>query len=309
MPETIGVILLAFGGADSPEAVEPFMTNLMGGRRPPPELTAKIKARYDLIGGKSPLPEITRRQAAALEYLLNEKHAVARFRVVVGMRYWSPFIAEAVGVLAQAEIKKVVAISLAPFYSRVSTGAYEEEVRRVLAGAGYGMDVVFAGGWYDQPGFINAVADRVSAALEQFPEERRQSVQVIFSAHSLPVNHIEAGDPYVEQFKATSAGVAGQLWLADWHMAYQSKGGGQGEWLGPPVEEVMDELAAAGHKEVLVVPTGFVSDHIETLYDIDIAQKRHAEVRGLVFHRSEAPNVSPIFIEALAAVVLGSLKQ
>lgn len=311
MPETVGVILLAFGGADSPEAVEPFMTNLMGGRIPPPPLVTKIKERYALIGGRSPLPAITGRQAEALELALNSTavdNGAARYKVVVGMRYWHPFIAEALAGLAQAGIKQVVAVSLAPFYSRVSTGAYEAEVKRVLAEANYGMEVFFAGGWHNQPKFISASADRVKEALQKFPEDRREYVQVIFSAHSLPVGHIEAGDPYVEQFTATVAGVARESGLAEWHIAYQSKGGGQGEWLGPSVEDVMDKLAATGHKEVLVAPVGFVSDHIETLYDIDIAQKRHAESRGLVFQRTEALNTSPEFIAALTAVVLGNLK-
>jgi len=305
MPETIGVILLAFGGADSPEAIEPFMTNLMGGRKPPAELVAKIKERYALIGGKSPLPMITRLQAQALELYLNDSDA--DFKVVVGMLHWHPFIAKALDELVQAGVKKLVAVSLAPFYSRVSTGAYEAEMKRVLAETGTGVDVVFAGSWYNHPMFISAIADKVEEGFKKFPEDRWRDVQVIFSAHSLPVSHIKDGDPYVKQFETTVAGVVRELGLTNWRIAYQSKGGGQGEWLGPPVEAVMDELAAAGHREVLVVPAGFVSDHIETLYDIDIAQKRHAESLGMVFRRTDSLNTSPKFIETLAAVVLDEL--
>lgn len=314
MPETIGIILLAFGGADSPEAVEPFMTNLMGGRKPPPELVTRIKERYALIGGKSPLPEITRRQAQALEQLLNDsadhtKGDVTKFKVVTGMRYWHPFIAEALDQLAREGIKKLIAVSLAPFYSQVSTGAYEAEVRRVLtefdtgSRPGAGMKAVFAGGWHNHPGFTRALAEKVKEALQKLPTDRREGIPVIFSAHSLPVKNIEAGEPYAEQFKATVAGVVRELGLTNCHIAYQSKGGGQGQWLGPMVEEVMDRMAAAGHKEVLVAAVGFVSDHIETLYDIDIAQKRHAESLGLDFYRTESLNTSPEFIAALADVV------
>lgn len=322
---TIGVMLLAFGGADAPEAIEPFMSNLMGGRKPPPELVAKIKERYALIGGKSPLPEITRRQAQALEQLLNDSAAAvgevggAGFKVVVGMRYWHPFIAEALHELTQAGIKKVVAVSLAPFYSQVSTGTYEAELKRAAAQAdagaegaraeGAGTEVIFAGGWDDRPKFISAVAAKVKAALRSFSAPQQQNVPVIFSAHSLPVSHIEAGDPYARQFEATVAAVVRELGLTKWYLAYQSKGGGQGEWLGPMVEEIMDKLAAAGDKEVLVVPVGFVSDHIETLYDIDIAQKRYAEDKGLNFSRTESLNTSPEFIATLAEVVLNALKQ
>lgn len=313
MPETVGVILLAFGGADSPQAIEPFMTNLMGGRKPPPALVAKIKERYALIGGKSPLPQITRLQAEALEQQLNT--GATDFKVVAGMLHWHPFIAEALDELAQAGVKRVVAVSLAPFYSRVSTGAYEAAVRQALAASeaaseaatGKGITAVFAGGWFNHPMFIAAVVDKVRSACQAIPEARRNDVQVIFSAHSLPVSHIQDGDPYVRQFEAAVAAVAGELGLANRHIAYQSKGGGQGEWLGPSVEEVMDELAAAGRKEVLIVALGFVSDHIETLYDIDIAQRRHAEALGLVFHRAESLNTAPKFIEALAAVVQDSM--
>lgn len=305
MPETIGVILLAFGGADSPEAIEPFMTNLMGGRKPSPELVVRIKQRYQLIGGRSPLPLITRLQADALENYLNDSDA--NFKVVVGMRYWHPFIDEALDELIQAGVKKAVAVSLAPFNSRVSTGTYEAELKRVLAEKSAGPEVVFAGGWYNHPMFTNAVADKVEETFRQIPEERWKEVQVIFSAHSLPVAHINEGDPYVQEFEAAVAGVVRELGLKNWHIAYQSKGGGQGEWLGPMVEEVMDNLAAGGHKEVVVVPVGFVSDHIETLYDIDIAQKQHAASLGLVFYRTGSLNTSPGFIETLAAVVLDEL--
>lgn len=313
MPEAIGVILLAFGGADSPEAIEPFMTNLMGGRKPPQELVGRIKERYSLIGGKSPLPEITRQQARELERLLNDTASwggAGKFKVVVGMRYWHPFIAEALDELAREGIKKVIAVSLAPFYSQVSTGSYEAEVRRVLAETktgdkpGAGMKAAFAGGWHDYPEFISAVAGKVKNALDKIPAGRREGIPVIFSAHSLPVSHIEAGEPYAEQFRDMVAGVVRELGLGrdQWHIAYQSKGGGQGQWLGPIVEEVMDRLAADGKKEVLVVPAGFVSDHIETLYDVDIAQRRHADSLGISFHRAESLNTSPEFIAVLAAV-------
>lgn len=297
-----GVLLLAFGGADSPEAIEPFMKNLMGGRVPPPALVEKIKARYGLIGGKSPLPEITAAQAVKLQKQLSSE---GNFRVAVGMRYWRPFIKDGLDELLAHGVKKIVALSLAPFYSQVSTGAYKEELDRVIATMGQDApQVVMAGPIYNNPLFLEAVAEKVADGLALIPEERRKNVPVIFSAHSLPINYVQNGDPYVEQFTFTVRSVVEKLQIANWYIAYQSKGGGQGEWLGPMVEEVMEQVKAQGAAEVLVVPAGFVSDHIETLYDVDVAQKGYSVSVGLNFHRTASLNLSPVFIKAMADTVL-----
>jgi len=304
----IGVLLLGFGGADSPEAIEPFMKNLMGGRVPPPALVEKIKARYGLIGGKSPLPDITAQQAAELHGSLNARGN--SYEVAVGMRYWRPFIADGVMNLMAKGVAEIISVSLAPFYSRVSTGAYEEELNRVIDSVqGHKPRVLNTGPFYDNPLFIDAVAEKVTAGLGDFPEDRRQGVQVIFSAHSLPVSYIENGDPYAEQFRFTVDRIVAKLALENRHTAYQSRGGGQGDWLGPMVEEVMDKLKGRGLSDVLVVPVGFVSDHIETLYDIDIAQRNHASALGLNFHRTASLNTSGLFIRALAAHVSGDINR
>ncbi len=298
-----GILLLAFGGPDSPEAVEPFMKNLMGGRTPPPALVNKIKARYDLIGGRSPLPGITAEQAAKLEEYLREQGQ--NYRVTVGMRYWRPFIKEGVDKLLEERAETIYALSLSPFYSRVSAGAYMEELDRVAASvAGHSLKVVKTGPFYDNPLFIEAVAEKITQGLNRFPADRRDDVQVIFSAHSLPLTYIQDGDPYAEQFNCTVNRIVERLGLNCWRAAYQSKGGGQGEWLGPMVEEVMEDISRQGFTDVLVVPIGFVSDHIETLYDIDIAQRKYADSLGLNFHRSVSLNTSGMFIRALAAAVL-----
>lgn len=310
-----GVILLAFGGADSMEAVEPFMKNLMGGRPPAPALVEKIKARYELIGGRSPLPDITAAQAAKLEEYLraagSDQPATGKgFLVEVGMRYWHPFIKEGLDRLLEEGADTVVAVSLAPFYSRVSTGAYREELEKAAASRGDRKPrVIITGPLYNNPKFLEAVTEKVRDGLAGFDESRRKSVPVIFSAHSLPVAHIRDGDPYVEQFEFTVEHVVRMLGLKNWHRAYQSKGGGQGEWLGPMVEEVMDDLKKRGSRDVLVAPVGFVSDHIETLYDIDIAQKKHAGSLGLNFHRTASLNTSELFIRALEEIVRQGLKE
>lgn len=302
----VGVLLLAFGGPDSPEAIEPFMKNLMGGRVPPPPLVEKIKARYKLIGGQSPLPGITRQQADQLAAYLQNKGG--KFQTAVGMRFWHPFIEEGFRQLLAAGADQIVAVSLAPFYSQVSTGTYYEEFNRVLsASPGPKPETVLADPLYNKPAFLAAVTEKVRAGLAALPEDQARKTMVIFSAHSLPVTYIENGDPYVEQFQFTAAKVAQALQLPNWRLAYQSKGGGQGEWLGPMVEEVMDEAKNEGFSDILVVPAGFVSDHIETLYDIDIAQREHAESLGLGFRRTVSLNTSDLFIQALAEAVLEKL--
>jgi ferrochelatase len=302
----VGVLLLAFGGPDSPEAIEPFMKNLMGGRVPPPPLVEKIKARYKLIGGQSPLPGITRQQADKLqEYLQKPGYC---FKAAVGMRFWRPFIEEGLQDLLAAGVDQIVAVSLAPFYSQVSTGTYNDELNRAVSAInGSKPGVAIAEPLYNKPAFIAAVSEKVQKGLAQLQESIKEKTIVIFSAHSLPVSYIENGDPYVEQFQFTAQKIADALQLDNWAIAYQSKGGGQGEWLGPMVEEVMDEAQKDGFSDVLVIPLGFVSDHIETLYDIDIAQREHAESLGLGFHRTASLNTTDSFIKALAEVVFEKL--
>lgn len=300
-----GVILLAFGGADSPEAVEPFMTNLMG-RKPPAQVVEKVKARYQLIGGKSPLPETTRLQAKLLQEQLCAHGA--NYKVYVGMRHWHPFISEAFEQMTRDGVSKVVAVSLSPHYAGVSTGAYEEGIDEALAKIGAEISITMADSWYDHPLYIEALAENISVALKNFPPDHISEVQLIFSAHSLPLSHIAGGDPYVEQIKTTIAKLVAKLPISNWHLAYQSKGGGQEPWLGPATEEVMDELKAAGHLDVLVVPISFAADHIETMYDIDILQRKHAQELGLNFARAAALNVAPKFIAALADVAQKALK-
>lgn len=299
----VGVLLLAFGGPDSPEAIEPFMKNLMGGRVPPPPLVEKIKARYRQIGGQSPLPGITRQQADQLAAYLENKGG--KFKAAVGMRFWHPFVEEGFRQLMAAGADQIVAVSLAPFYSQVSTGTYYEEFNRVLAAwDGDKPATATTRPFYDKPAFLAAVTEKLRAGLAALSADQVRKTMVIFSAHSLPVTYIENGDPYVEQFQFTAARVADTLRLNNWRIAYQSKGGGQGQWLGPMVEEVMDEAKNEGCSDVLVVPVGFVSDHIETLYDIDIAQRAHAESLGLDFHRTASLNTADLFIQALAEAVL-----
>ncbi|MBS3909974.1 MAG: ferrochelatase [Actinobacteria bacterium] len=308
--ETIGVMLMAFGGPDSLDAVEPFMDRLMKGRKPTPEIIERAKNKYRLIGGKSPLPAITQRQADALEAVLNETCAGARrFKTYVGMRYWRPFIEETIEKMADAGIKRAFAISMSPHHSRVSTGAYAEEIERVVGERGLDITIEMLEGIYKHPAFIDAIAEKVTAAIERFPEDRRMGVKIVFSAHALPMSYIEAGDPYVDEIKITIDEVLKKIAPHSWRIAYQSKGNIPGAWLGPTVEEVYEDIVEERCADVLIVPVGFAADHVETLWDLDIHHKRQAEELGLAYERAEALNDSPRFMEALADMVCAALNR
>lgn len=294
----MGLLLLAFGGPDSLDSVEPFLKNVLVGRPIQPQIVEKAKERYRLIGSLSPLLNITREEASALEKALRGQGIT--LKVYIGMRYWHPFIKDTIKEILEDKISRVIAMSMAPHNSKASTGGYRIEVERALEDLGAKVSVSFVDNWHRQPLFLEAVKEKMEEALSQFPD--RSGVHVIFSAHSLPVRLVE-GDPYVSQLKETIDGIVGLTGIKNWTLAYQSKGGGPGEWLGPDVDGVLEKLSRAGEKDVLLVPVGFVSDHVETLYDIDILYRKKAQSLGLNFKRSASLNASPKFIEALAAII------
>jgi ferrochelatase len=302
--ETIGVMLMAFGGPDSLDSVESFMERLMKGRKPTPEIIARAKEKYRLIGGKSPLPEITQKQADALEVKLNETcGGPVTFKTYVGMRYWHPFIEDAITKMASDGIKRAFAISMSPHHSEVSTGAYADEIRRVVSEKHLDMTIEMVDGMYKHPLFINAVVEKVEAALNRFPQAERGDIQVVFSAHSLPMAYIEGGDTYVEEINVTIEEVLKKTGPLSWRLAYQSKGTIPGAWLGPMIEDVYQDIVQSDRNSVLLVPIGFAADHVETLWDLDILHKGQAQDLGLVCERSAALNDSPLFIRALASMV------
>lgn len=306
---------MAYGGPASLDDVEPYLLDVRGGRPTSPELVAEIKERYRRIGGRSPLLEITRAQAHALETRLNSDGR--NFRVYVGMRHWHPYIREAVTQIIADKIAHVVALCMAPHYSRMSVGAYFEKLRAAQSELGAALDITFIESWHDHPLLIRAIVEQVQAALKRFPPssstplpvgEGRDDVQIVFTAHSLPERILREGDPYDTQLRETARALAARLGLAQWRFCYQSAGRSGEPWLGPPVEKVVVELADAGQKNILVVPIGFVADHVEVLYDIDIEVKRLAEARGARLERTESLNTSPTLIEALADIVKSKLK-
>jgi ferrochelatase len=294
------LLLLAFGGPHSVTEVELFLTRLFRGRKPSTEVLEKVKERYRLIGGASPLLKITQEQAKRLEKRLSEKgHS---FKSYVGMRYGHPMIEETMKKTVEDGIEEVIAIPMAPFQSRESTGAYIEEAKRVQKNIGEVLKVSFVMGWNIHPLFLGAVREKVREGLMEFSPEERKGVHLLFTAHSLPKS-VVGRDPYAREIEASIKGVLEGLEPRAWNMAYQSKGSGSEEWVGPDVESVLMNLSKEGVQRVLIIPIGFVSDHIEILYDIDIVYQEKAKSLGLELKRTPSLNFSEKFIEALAVIV------
>jgi len=301
----IALLLLAFGGPRSLEEVEFLLTRLFQGRKPSPEVLEKVKERYRFIGGSSPLLPITQGQAKGLEERLNAKGH--RFKSYVGMRYSHPLIEETLKEILNDGIREIIALPMAPFQSRASTGAYIEEVNRAKQRLGEEIVISFVTGWYSHPLFLKAIRERIQEGLVQFSTEERERVHLIFTAHSLPKSIIEE-DPYATELRACVNGVLEGFDPVPWHMAFQSKGGGSEEWAGPDVESILIDLSRQTVREILIVPIGFVSDHIEVLYDIDIFYRKKAESLGMVLKRSPSLNISETFLDALAIVVEEHMK-
>ncbi len=300
------LLLLAFGGPRSLDEVEPFLTRLFRGRKPSAEQLERVKERYRLIGGNSPLPEITFKQARALEKNLSTRGY--SFKSYVGMRYGHPLIEETLKKIQDDGIRKVIAVPMAPFRSRASTGAYIEEVNRANKNLGEKIEVSFAEGWHLHPLFIEAIREKVEEGLMQFDPKEREKVHLIFSAHSLPKSLVE-DDPYVKDMEESVKEVLKKTESLPWHIAFQSRGIGPEEWLGPDVESILEELSDREIREVLIVPIGFVSDHIEILYDIDILYWNKAELLGIQLKRTSSLNFSKRFIEALTAIVEENIRK
>jgi len=299
------LLLLAFGGPRSLDEVEPFLTRLFRGRKPSPEQLEKVKERYRLIGGCSPLPEITLKQAKALENSLNSKGY--QFKSYVGMRYGHPLIEETLKEILREGIHEVIALPMAPFRSCASTGAYIEEVNQIRKNIGEKIKISFVEGWHLHPLFIGAIQEKIEEELMQFTPEERKKVHLIFSAHSLPKSLVE-NEPYVKDMEESVREVLKKIEPLPWHIAFQSRGMGPEEWLGPDVESILTELSRQRVREILMIPIGFVADHIEVLFDIDILYRGKAEFMEMVLKRTTSLNFSKRFIEALSSIVEEHIK-
>ena len=322
----IAVVLLNLGGPDDLASVEPFLVNLFsdreiielpGGAALQPmlaRLLAKVRGpavrrNYALIGGGSPQLAITRAQAEALETRLNEAASGGRYRVYVAMRYSRPSAADVFASITAAGITRVVTLTLFPHYSKATTGSSQREFDRVLSSPQWrelksGLEISHIHHYSADSRYLDAMGDTVNAAWHAIPEDRRPETVILFSAHSLPQRFIEAGDPYLSHINATRFGILARLGLRNRQLlAYQSRTGPV-RWLGPGTDETLVELGRSGVRDVLIVPLSFVSDHIETLYEVDVLFADIARKAGITgYHRTAALNTQPRFVDALAGLV------
>lgn len=301
------VLLIAFGGPEKPEDIRPFLQLVTTGRGIPPERIEEVARHYEAIGGRSPLNQLTFEQAKGLRRAL--KREGLSHPVFVGMRNWHPFLHETLAAMKDLGHHRALGIILSAFQTEASWQRYIVDVlaarRKVGADA---PEVVYGPSWFDHPRFIEAAADRVAEALARVAPERRSSTPLVFTAHSVPLAMAD-GSPYVEQFWSASQAVAGRLDHPRWSVAYQSRSGAPGDpWLEPDIAGVLRNLAEASASDVVVAPIGFVCDHVEVLYDLDVEARQLAEKLGLRFHRAAAVNDHPAFIEMLADVAMAALE-
>jgi ferrochelatase len=312
MSDTRGVLLLTFGSAVTSDDVPQYLRSVRGGRTPSDDVVAEFRRRYDIIG-RSPLIEIAVAQVSALQALLDEDEGAGRFFVAMGMLHSAPHVAGAVDQLVRAGVKEIVAIVLAPQYSPIILAGYERAIAAARERYPH-VRIEMSGTWSDEPLWLDSLAERLSSALAALPAPQRGTTPVIFTAHSLPRAVVERDPEYIEQLKETAQRVADRAELAHerWQFAYQSAGHTPEEWLKPDVKDVLPALRDAGHSDVLVAPVQFLADHLEILYDIDVAARAEAAALGIRMHRIAMPNTSPTFIKALRAVVrreLGARSQ
>jgi protoporphyrin/coproporphyrin ferrochelatase len=313
----IGVLVMAYGTASGPDDVERYYTDIRGGRRPSPQHLEELRERYAAVGNRFPLLDITRQQAEGLERELN-REGVGAFRAYLGMKHSPPFIAEAIDRMRQDAIQRAIGIVMAPHWSGMSV---EDYLDRVRAEAGEGPPAFdFVRSYHDDPRFVSFLAGRVADALGRLTAEERRGATVIFSAHSLPTRTLEDGSlrclrchacadtcGYRGGLAETADLVAAELGLARHTIAWQSAGRTDDPWWGPPIEDVLADLASRGCPAAVVCSAGFVADHLEILYDLDIEARAIAQRAGMRLVRTEMPNADPAFVRVLADAVRGRL--
>jgi ferrochelatase len=324
--EKTGILLMAYGCPDSLEDVEAYYTHIRRGHKPSTEQVLKLKEKYKRIGGRSPLLKVTREQASALNEILNnsisQKGDREGLKIYLGMKHWHPYIEKAVFEMAEDGIERGIGLILAPHYSRMSTEGYIDDVNNAVSnhvGAGLkpALTFKFIKSWHDHPLYIKALTEKIRKAFMLFPDGERSRVVILFTAHSLPERILEWSDPYPGEIRRTCELIALDLQLpplsippfkreenkGGWSFAYQSASYTNEKWLDPDILEELERLAEEGHRSFLIVPIGFVSDHLEILFDIDVECREYAKSRGITLHRTESLNSSSLFIDALADIV------
>jgi ferrochelatase len=291
---------MAYGGPESLAEIPGYLADIRAGRPTPRAVVEEITENYRAIGGRSPLLDVTRRQVDALAGALGDQ-----YRCYLGMRHWAPWIEDAVREMAGDGITHAVGLVLAPQFSALSVAKYQQKVADGLELARARIEIEHVPSYHDAPGLIEAFAARVREGISRWPEDEHGRVHVVFSAHSLPERVLAGGDPYDAQCRETARLVAERAGIDDecWSWSYQSAGRTPEPWAGPDLGDHLRDLAARGVRDVVCVPVGFVSDHVEILFDIDVRARGTADEAGIRLERPPALNDDPVFIDALAELV------
>lgn len=301
MSPKAGVLVMAYGTPKDLDDVAAYYTDIRHGRPPSPELLKELTDRYRAIGGRSPLLEITRAQTHGIEERLGDVPAY------LGQKHAAPFIPDAMAKVVTDGIDVLIGLVLAPHYSSMSIGDYQRRIERAAADVGWAGELKMIHSWHLEPAYLDLLATRVDHALASLERARPNDTTVLFTAHSLPAAIVRTGDPYPEQLAETAKAVADRAGLDKWQIAWQSASRTTDPWLGPDVLEVLVDLAARGDRAVVICPCGFVSDHLEVLYDIDIEAKQLAAELEIELVRTASPNTDPGFLDLLAGVVARQL--
>ena len=302
------VLLIAFGGPTGPEEIRPFLARVTKGIPIPPERLEEVAHHYEAVGGKSPLNEITFRQANALQESL--KNRGSPLRVYVGMRNTRPFFTETFKRMTADGVTRALGVILSSLRTEASWERYQQNIADARAAQGLNApEIDYCGGWHDHPLFIQTWAELIQASFADIPVHQGLNTDLVFTAHSLPTA-MASRSPYVEQFEVTARLVAAKLGHERWSIAYQSRSGKPTDpWLEPNIGDAIRKLATEGRKEVIVAPIGFVCDHVEVLYDLDIEAKKIAEDHGVTMRRASCPNDHPTFIQMIAEVIQDTMKN
>lgn len=307
----LGLLVMTYGSPESTDDVREYLTNIRRGRPPEEEMVEDFKRRYEKIGG-SPLTKITRQQASAtakqLEHLLEQQGSDLSVKPYVGMRYFHPYIDEAVDSMIEDDIDHAIGLIMSPQYSPVLMKGYLDDLKEAIEERSDAPEVNVIETWWEEPLYHRAVSMRIQEALDEYPEDVRDDVPLLLTAHSIPRSVWEKDPDYVDQLKNTAERI-GEMVNHDWEFAYQSAGHTKEEWLKPDMTDLFPGLAEDGHEHVLIAPFQFLADHLEILYDIDVEARKQAEEEGLEFKRIKSLNAYTPFIQAMTKVCADKIHE